>query len=116
MPAIAVAERRISSAETFSPAPRRLDRSDVDLCHLHHRLEGAFRSSGVRIGYRVDECNRGDLPRQTPSILAPAARALGTAVSDDRVPVAVRLRLVGRRHLERECLVVLERGTTVQAE
>jgi type II secretory pathway predicted ATPase ExeA len=36
---------------------------------------------------------RGDraVPGQAPSVLAPSARALGAAVVDDRVPVAVRL-------------------------
>ena len=38
------------------------------------------------------------------------------AVADDRVPVAVRLGLVGGRDLERERLVVLERRPAVEAE
>src|SRR6185436_7677097 len=52
----------------------------------------------------------------TPAVLAPTALALLAAVSDDRVPVAVRLFLSVRRDLKRERLAVLERGPTVETD
>jgi hypothetical protein len=33
-----------------STAPRRFDRCDINLAHLHHRIEGAFGGSAIRIG------------------------------------------------------------------
>src|ERR1700719_641152 len=75
-------------------APCRFDDGDVDLLHFHHRLERALGGRTVGIGRRVQQRPRSDLPGQAPSVLAPSARALGAAVVDDRVPVAVRLGLV----------------------
>src|SRR5579864_7939097 len=72
----------------------RFDGGDVDLPHFHHRLERALGGRTVGIGGRVDQRPRRDLPGQAPSVLAPPARALGTAVFDDGVPVAVCLGLV----------------------
>src|SRR5690606_6271947 len=63
----------------------------------------------VRIGDRLPEDGRGDLPRDPPPVLAPAALAFLAAVADDRVPVAVRLFLVGGEHLEGKGLAVPER-------
>src|SRR6187455_1731395 len=75
-------------------AARRLDFGDVDLFHRHHRIERALGYSGIAIGDRFGQCNRRDLPVQAPFVLAPAARALRTAVADDRVPVAIGFGLV----------------------
>src|SRR5215213_4595287 len=36
--------------DATSAAARRLDCSDVDLCHLHHRIERALGNGGVGIG------------------------------------------------------------------
>src|SRR5687767_5740924 len=66
--------------------------------------------------HRIGEDARGDLPGETPAVLAPAALALRAAIADDRVPVAVRLFLIVRRDLERERLAVLERRATVETE
>src|SRR5207248_1692631 len=49
-------------------------------------------------------------------VLAPAAGALFAAVAYDRVPVAIRLGLVGGRDLEREREVVLDLRPAVEAE
>src|SRR6267142_1546739 len=77
-----------------STAARRLDCSDVDVFHLHHRIERALGGSGIGIGDRFRQGDRRNLPGQSPFVLAPAARALLAAVADDRVPVAIRFGLV----------------------
>src|SRR5690606_35415482 len=103
-------------AEAFRSAPtRRLDGGDVDLAHLHHRVERALGRGTIRVGPGVGERARGDLPRQPPLVLAPAAFAFLPAVADDRIPVAVGFLLVVGRHLERERLAVLERRAAVEA-
>ena len=38
-----------------SAASCRFDGSDVDLLHVHHRLEGALGRRAIRIGYNVSE-------------------------------------------------------------
>ena len=55
-----------------------------------------------------------NLPGDSPLILAPAALALLTAITDDCVPVAVGLFLIVCRDLERKSLVMFEFGATVQ--
>ena len=94
--------------DTASTAVRRLDCSDVDLFHLHHRIEGALGGSGIGIGDRFRQGDRRNLPGQSPFVLAPAARALLAAVADDRVPVAIRFGLVSGCDLKRERFVVLD--------
>src|SRR5258707_218800 len=89
-----------------STAARRLDCSDVDLFHLHHRIERALGGSGIGIGYRFGQSDRRDLPRQSPFVLAPAARTLFAAVADDRVPVTISFGLVSGCDLKRERFVV----------
>src|SRR3546814_2540962 len=96
-----------------SAAPRRLDRGDVDLLHVHHRIKRALcfiAADRQRLGQHA----RRDLPRDAPLVLAPAARALLAAIADDGVPVAVGLLLIVGGDLERESFVVLERGTAVE--
>src|SRR5580704_4125304 len=98
-----------------SAASRRLDGGDVDLLHRHHRLEGALGLSSTgrqRVGQRA----RGDLPGEAPAVLAPTARAFLAAVADNRIPVAVRLRLIVRGDLEGKRLAVLERRAAVETE
>src|SRR5436190_12912352 len=102
--------RRPSSA-----ASRRLDGGDVDLLHRHHRLEGALGLSAAG-RHRVGQRARGDLPGQAPAVLAPTARALLAAIADNRIPVAVRLRLIVGGDLEGKGLAVLERRAAVEAE
>src|SRR6185437_2390601 len=97
-----------------SAAPRRLNRSDVDLLHAHHRIEGAFCFTAAD-RQRLGQHARRDLPRDAPSVLAPAARALLPAIADDGVPVAVRLLLIVSGDLEREGFVMFERGAAVKA-
>src|SRR5580765_8833253 len=61
-------------------AARRLDCSDVDLSHLHHRVERALGGGAVGIGDRPGQSDRRNLPGQAPFVLAPPARALFAAV------------------------------------
>src|SRR5207247_44165 len=77
--------------------------------------EGALGLSATG-GKRVGQHARGDLPGQTPTVLAPAALTLLAAIADDRVPVAVGLFLSVRRDLEREGLAVLERRAAVETK
>src|SRR5215216_137616 len=95
--------------DATSTAARRLDCSDVDLFHLHHRIECALGGSAIGIGYRFRQSQRCNLPGQAPFVLAPAARTLFTAVADERVPVS-------GCNLKRECFVVLEIGSAIKPE
>src|SRR5262245_43308884 len=83
-----------------STATRGLDCSNIDLLHLHHRVESALGGGGVGIVDRLGQGDRGDLPGYPPFVLAPAAGALLTSVPDDRVPVAIRLGLIIGRDLK----------------
>ena len=67
--------------DATSTAARRLDCSDVDLFHLHHRIERALGGSGIGIGDRFRQRNRRNLPEHAPFVLAPAARTLFAAVA-----------------------------------
>ena len=66
--------------------------------------------------HRLGQGARCDLPGDAPAILAPAAGALGPAVADDGVPVAVGLFLVVGGDLERERFILLEGRAAVQAD
>jgi hypothetical protein len=94
-----------------SAAVRSLDCSDVDLFHLHHRIERALGGSAIGISDRYRKSDRHNLPRQAPFVLATAARTLFAAVPDDRFPVTIRFGLVSGCDLKRECFVVLEMGS-----
>src|SRR6187402_3633802 len=96
-------------------APGCLDRCDVDLSHAHHSLKRAlcFIAAGR---HRFGQYTRRDLPRHTPLVLTPAARALLAAVADDGVPIAIGLSLILGGDDEREGLGVLELGAAVEAD
>src|SRR5688500_18509034 len=102
--------------DATSTAARRLDCSDVDLFHLHHRIERALGGSAIWIGYRSCQSQRRNLPGQAPFVFAPAARTLFATVSDDRVPVTICFFLVGGCDLTRECFIVLEIGPAIEPE
>ena len=108
------AARAIASAT--STAARRLDCSDVDFFHLHHRIERALGGSAIGIGYRSCQSQRRNLPGQAPFVLAPAARTLFAAVADNRVPVTISFGLVSSCDLKRECFAVLEGGSAIEPE
>src|ERR1700704_2116211 len=98
-----------------SAAPRRLDRGDVDLPHVHHGIKCALCFIAAS-GKRLDQHARRDLPGNAPLVFAPAACALLPAIADDGVPVAVGFLLIVGGDLEREGFVVFECGTAVQAD
>src|SRR5215208_945795 len=103
-----------------SPCPisaptRCLDRGDVDLLHVHHRIEGAFCFIAAG-GNRLHQDPWRDLPGDSPSVLAPAARTLLAATAHDCVPIAVGLLLILSRDLERESLVMFERWAAVETD
>src|SRR5262249_4802579 len=56
------------------------------------------------------------LPCPPLFVFPPAACALWPAVADDGVPVAIGFGLIGSCDLKRECFVVLERGSAIEAE
>src|SRR5262249_59466808 len=59
----------------------------------------------------------GGAPQKLPPfVFPPPPRAPRPAITDDCVPVAVRLFLIFGRDLEREGFVMLEHGTAVEAE
>src|SRR3954471_2837160 len=96
------------------PAAGSFDFGDVDLVHVHHRGEGAlgFSTAGR---HRVRQHARRDLPEDSPAIFAPAAPPCFAAVSDNRVPVAIRFLLGVRRDLEGEGLAMCELRTAIDA-
>src|SRR5690606_31574743 len=107
-------DRRGRASCCLAP-PGRLDRRDVDLAHLHHRLEGAPATLAA-FSQCLEQYVRRDLPGNAPAVLAPAALARLAAIADNGVPVAVGLLLVARRHLEGERLAMGEIGTAIQAD
>ena len=94
---------------------RCLDLRDVDLFHLHHRLEGALCLAATS-GKRLHQRARSDLPGEAPAILAPTALTFLAAVANDRAPIAIRLFLIVRRDLKRKGLTVFERRATVETQ
>src|SRR3989344_3748005 len=56
------------------------------------------------------------LPRYSPAVFAPAARAFLTAIPHYRVPITVRFFLIVRRNLERKRLALLEGRTTIETD
>src|SRR5512134_2203500 len=105
-----------ASKITTSTTARRLDCSDVDLFHLHHCIESTLGGGGVGIGYRFGQSDRRDLPGQSPFVFAPAARTLLAAVADDCVPVTIGFGLVSGCDLKRECFVMRELGSAIEAD
>src|ERR1700692_1675836 len=102
--------------DATSTAARRLDCSDVDLFHLHHRIERALGGSGIGTGYRFGQSDRRNMPGQSPFVLAPAALTLFAAVANDRVPITISFGLVSGCDLKRERFVVLECGSAIEPE
>jgi hypothetical protein len=105
------------SAPRARPHPRRAASIAAMSIFLiaHHRFEGAPRRVAAG-GDRRREYARRDLPGHAPPVLAPAAGALLAAIADDRIPVAIGLRLVVGRDLEGERLGVLERRPAIEPD
>src|SRR6476646_783831 len=92
------------------------DRGDIDFSHCHHRLERALRGRTIRIGRCFHQHARRDLPSQAPFVFAPSACALGTSISDNRVPVTIGLGLILGEDLKRKRFTVLESRAAIQPE
>src|SRR5215510_2202405 len=97
----------------ISPAPRSLDRSDVDLLHAHHRRKCALRFIAPGSQCLGQHAWR-DLPGDAPPVFAPAALTLLAAIANNGIPIAVGLLLIVGGDLEGEGFVVLERGTAIE--
>src|SRR4051812_2773717 len=94
---------------------RGLDSRDVDLAHGHH---GFHRSPGrfpIGIGHVLEQRAWRDLPREAPPIPAPAAGPFFPAPADDRLPIAIRFRLVLGHHHEADRLVGAKVGAAIEA-
>ena len=98
------------------PPPCYLNPRNINLHHFHHRVEHPLGGGAVRIGQRLGQRARRDLPAQAPLILAPAAGAGLAAVADDGLPQAVGFGLILGGHLKGEGFAVLEGGTAVKTQ
>src|SRR6185312_14305798 len=96
-------------------AARPLDSGDVDLSHVHHSVKRALCLSATSC-HCFGQHPRRDLPRHTPFVFAPAARAFLAAIIDDGVPIAIRLSLIVSGDLERKGFIMFERWTAVEAD
>ena len=118
LPTVIKETRRIAPAGFFiegSPPSCGIDPGDVDLLHLHHRLERPLRLRAAG-GHRLGQGARRDLPGNAPLVLAPAAFAFLAAIADDGVPVAVGLLLIVGGDLEGKRLAVREHGSAIEAD
>lgn len=67
----------------------RLNRGDIYFFHRHHGIERPLGCGVIGAGIRLDQHDRGDLPRDTPFVFAPAAFALLAPVANDRIPIPI---------------------------
>src|SRR6476620_3712678 len=95
---------------------RGFDLGDVDLLHLQHRIHRPLGGGPIAAGGALEQDARGDLPREAPFVLAPAAVAFLAAVIDDRVPIAVGLLLAFGQDHEADCLIRLEQRSAVETD
>lgn len=102
-------------SSSSSTQPCRLYRGDVNLSHGHHRVEHAFGRHTIKVGQRLREDARGDLPCPPP-VLASTARTFLSTITGKRIQHAVGFFLVIGCKLKREDLVVRELWATVQPE
>jgi hypothetical protein len=54
--------RDVCFGDAILTAECRLNCSDVDFCHLHHRIERALGGGGIGIDYRFRQSHRRNLP------------------------------------------------------
>gem|GEM_PF-5623508 len=87
---------------------------DDDLRHFHHRGEGVLAVVAVEALECAGECDRNDLPTDTPSVFAPATHAFAATVVDDRVPDVIDVVLCFARHLKTDGFAVGELRPAVQ--
>lgn len=87
---------------------RLLERGDVDLAHLQHRVHRPLVGVGRVVAAQLVEALGDHLPRHAELVLAPATRTRLTTVGGEQLPVAVDLVLGLDRQVERERLVEVE--------
>ncbi len=109
-------QKLASPALHASTTTRCLDCRDVDLSHLHHRIERSLGSCAIGIGYRLYQSQWSNLPREAPFVFAPAARTLFATVANDRVPVTISFCLVRGCDLKGERFAMLEVGSAIEPE
>src|SRR5947207_1230318 len=68
-----------------------LERRDVDLIHLHHRIHDALGFRLIGIGQHIAENNRTHLPRETEFVFEPTARSGRSAVGGKFLPEIIDL-------------------------
>src|SRR3989344_4537380 len=91
-----------------------LDGGDIDFSHSHHCIERTF-CLGAPSRKSVSQRTWRYLPRYSPAVFAPAARALLSSIADDGIPISVCFFLIVRRDLERKCLTLLEGRAAIEA-
>src|SRR6185436_11516498 len=82
-----------------------LQRGEIELLHLEHRLRGALGLLAVLAGDHLVQRARHDLPRHAVLVLHPAALLLAAAVAQERVVVAIDLLLILADHHERDRVI-----------
>jgi len=75
-----------------------LEGCDVELDHLQHRVGDPLRASRVVVSHPLVHAGGNDLPPETESIDEPTARLGLASPLEERVPVAVQLRLIVAEH------------------
>ena len=111
----AVLRRAAPRAVARSAGERPLQRLDVELHHLHHRIRRALALGAISISHHVDKHRAHYLPRDPKAILEPAA-LLSLAALQQRIPVAINLCLVLTVHYEGDRMIELIVRACVIAE
>jgi hypothetical protein len=84
-----------------------LERRDVELDRLQECVRDPLRSSGVLVAHHLAQHGGDDLPPETEPVDEPAAALCLAPSLEERVPVAVQLRLVVAQHDHRDGVVEL---------
>src|ERR1700733_2538766 len=84
-----------------------LERRDVQLDHLEHRVGDPLRAGHVAVAHHLLEGRRDDLPPDAEAIDEPPARLRLAPRLEERVPVAIELRLIVAGDDERNGVVEL---------
>src|SRR5450631_2130500 len=89
-------------------------RGDVELDHLHHRLNSPLGAGGIGTAQMLHQRGRHDLPRYAVTVLQPAATFDRPAIGGQPVPQAIDLSLIGAVDLERDRMGIFEAPAAVE--